>query len=103
MQVTQIGPINAGAAPVHYEIGDQNGVIQLPAGIAVTLDPSLAGMVVLQDDSGWLFSAPASMPAAAGNVTFTDTSSATGGTSVTGVFPCSVNAEAVTALTLFQQ
>jgi hypothetical protein len=104
MQVTQIGPINAGAAPVHYEIGDQNGVIQLiPAGIAVTLDPSLAGVVVLQDDSGWFFSAPASMPAAAGPVTFTDTSSATGGTPVTGVFPCSVNAEAVTALTLFQQ
>lgn len=103
MQVTQVGPINAGAAPVHYEIGDQNGVIQLPAGIAVTLDPSLAGVVVTQDATGWNFSAPASMPAATGNITFTDTSSATGGTAVTGVFPCTVNAESVTVLTLFQQ
>lgn len=104
MQVTQIGPINAGAAPVHYEIGDQNGVIQSPAGIAVTLDAALAGVVVTQDATGWFFSAPASMPAvASANVTFTDTSPATGGAAVVGVFPCSVVAEAVTGLELFQQ
>jgi hypothetical protein len=104
MQVTQIGPINAGAAPVHYEIGDQNGVIQLPAGISVTLDPGLSGVVVTQDATGWFFSAPSSMPGVGPlNVTFTDTSSATGGTPVTASFPCTVNAESVTGLTLFQQ
>jgi hypothetical protein len=104
MQVTQIGPIAAGAAPVHYDIGDQNGVIQLPTGIAVTLDPGLVGVIVTQDETGWFFSAPSSMPAVGPlSVTFTDSSSATGGTPVTQAFPCSVNAEAVTGLTLFQQ
>ena len=102
MQVTQVGPIQAGAAEVHYEIGDQNGVIQLPAGITATLDAvaSAAGVVVTSDATGWLFSAPSSAPTSAGNVTFTDS---VPNPPVSMTFPCSTVAEAVTGLTLFQQ
>lgn len=102
MQVTQVGPIAAGAAPVHYEIGDQNGVIQLPTGITVTLDAaaSAAGVVVTSDATGWFFSAPSSAPTSAGNVTFTDSIP---NPPVSATFPCPTTAETVTGLTLFQE
>jgi hypothetical protein len=103
MQVTAVGPINAGAAPVHYEIGDQNGVIQLPTGITVALsaDNTAAGVVVAADGTGWFFSAPNSAPATPnGTVTFTDS---VPNPPVVATFPCTVVGEAVTGLTLFQQ
>jgi len=102
MQVNQIDPIAAGAAPVHYVIADQNGVAQLPAGIAVTSDAAL-GLTITQDATGWFFSVPASQVAATGNVTFTDTAANVVGGSVVAVFACSVVAEQVTGLTLLRE
>jgi len=113
MQVTQIGPIVSGAAPVHYVVGDQNGNILSPAvgappgSVAITpsWDAPLDALIVTPDATGWFFSAPSNAVAASGNVTFNGNGAGFAGGTVHTSFPASILAPAVlvTGFTLFQQ
>jgi hypothetical protein len=102
MQVTNI-PLQAGAAPVHFVIADQNLNPLLPGNITWVLDPALNGVVLSSDATGFFFSCPAATPAETGNATATYTGPGAAGGSVVQAWPCTVTIEAVTGLTLLQQ
>jgi hypothetical protein len=102
MQVTNIS-LQAGAAPVHYVVADQNGNPLLPANVTWVLDQALAGLVMSSDATGFFFSCPAATPAETGNATATYTGPGAAGGSVSQAWPCTVTIEAVTGLTLLQQ
>lgn len=102
MQVTNIA-LQAGAAPVHYVVADQNGNPLLPSNVTWALGPALAGVIISSDATGFFFSCPAATPAETDTATATYTGPGADGGSVAQGWPVTVTIEAVTGLTLLQQ
>jgi hypothetical protein len=103
MKITAL-TIQAGAAPVHVVVADQNGNPLMPGNVTWVLDSALSGVVMSSDATGFTFSCPAATPAEGpANATATYTGPGAAGGSVSGELPITVTIEAVTGLTFLLQ
>lgn len=84
MTITSL-TLDAGAAPRHILVQNQDGVDLPPEGVHWDLDPAITAVTVTPDATGFMFAAPAGAKAASGPAVATWTANGVKGTMTVNV------------------